>query len=165
MEHIIANLLQNFERGKMNRRQLIQSLALAASAATAVKAAPAGDSGETIVKATVLNHVSHPVPDYAKTRDWYKSLFGMPVDLDDGSKANLRVGESLVIIKKKVSEELAGVDHICFTIKNWDEDPTVREKVSAELKRRNVQIKRESKMSIYLLDPDGLIIQIGGKDQ
>ncbi|MGD0906560.1 MAG: VOC family protein [Candidatus Acidiferrales bacterium] len=165
MEHIIANLLQNFERGKMNRRQLIQSLALAASAASAVKAAPAGDPGETIVKATYLNHVSHPVPDYAKTRDWYKSLFGMPVDLDDGSKANLRVGESLVIIKKKVSEELAGIDHICFTIANWDEDPTVREKVSAELKRRNVQIKRESKMSIYLLDPDGLIIQIGGKDQ
>jgi catechol 2,3-dioxygenase-like lactoylglutathione lyase family enzyme len=164
MEHIISNLLQSFERGKMSRRQLIQSLALAASAATAVKAAPA-DGQETIVKATYLNHVSHPVPDYAKTRDWYKSLFGMPVDLDDGSKANLRVGESLVIIKKKVAEELAGIDHICFTIKNWDEDPSVRGKVSAELKRRNVQIKRETKASIHLYDPDGLEVQIGGKDQ
>ena len=163
MEHIISDLLQSFERGKMNRRQLIQSLALAASAATAASAAP--DEDGTIVKATYLNHVSHPVPDYAKTRDWYKSLFGMSVALDDGSKANLKVGESLVIIKKKVAEELAGVDHICFTIANWDEDPTVRGKVSAELKRRNVQIKRETKASIHLYDPDGLEVQIGGKDQ
>jgi catechol 2,3-dioxygenase-like lactoylglutathione lyase family enzyme len=162
MEHIVANLLQSFENGKMSRRQLIQSLALAASTATTVAAA---DEGSTIAKATYLNHVSHPVPDYARTRDWYKSLFGMQVALDDGSKANLKVGESLIIIKKKVAEELAGVDHICFTIANWDEDPTVRPRVSAELKRRNVQIKRETKASIHMYDPDGLEVQIGGKDQ
>ena len=28
MEHVINNLLQDFERGKMSRRQLIQSLAI-----------------------------------------------------------------------------------------------------------------------------------------
>ena len=33
MEQIIARLLGDFESGKMNRRQLIQSLALAATAA------------------------------------------------------------------------------------------------------------------------------------
>ena len=35
MESVIAKLLQDFERGKMNRRQLIQSLSLAAAAAAA----------------------------------------------------------------------------------------------------------------------------------
>ena len=40
MEHIIAKLLQNFEDGKMTRRQLIQSLALAATAASATGAVP-----------------------------------------------------------------------------------------------------------------------------
>src|SRR6266853_494326 len=35
MEHIMAKLLQDFEQGKMNRRQLIQSLTLAATAAAA----------------------------------------------------------------------------------------------------------------------------------
>ena len=33
MESVIAKLLQDFEQGKMNRRQLIQSLSLAAAAA------------------------------------------------------------------------------------------------------------------------------------
>ena len=35
MEAIIAKLLQDFEQGKMSRRQLIRSLAVTASAAAA----------------------------------------------------------------------------------------------------------------------------------
>ena len=34
MEHIIGKLLQDYERGKMTRRQLIQTLALTATAAS-----------------------------------------------------------------------------------------------------------------------------------
>ena len=34
MEHVIEKLLENFEKGKMNRRQLVRSLAVAASAAS-----------------------------------------------------------------------------------------------------------------------------------
>ena len=44
MEHIIAKLLQDFEQGKMNRRQLIQSLAMAATAASAAAPAKAAAS-------------------------------------------------------------------------------------------------------------------------
>ena len=40
MESVIAKLLQDFEQGKMNRRQLIQSLSLAAAAAAGM--APGG---------------------------------------------------------------------------------------------------------------------------
>ena len=36
MESVIAKLLQDFEQGKMNRRQLIQSLSLAAAAAAGI---------------------------------------------------------------------------------------------------------------------------------
>ena len=38
MEQIIAKLLQDFEQGKMNRRQLIRSLAEAALAETSADA-------------------------------------------------------------------------------------------------------------------------------
>ena len=55
MEHIIANLLQDFERGQMTRRQLIQSLALAATAASA--ASTAGAAEGTVAKAVSINHV------------------------------------------------------------------------------------------------------------
>ncbi|HVZ60494.1 MAG TPA: VOC family protein [Terriglobales bacterium] len=165
MESFIAKLLQDFEQGKMNRRQLIQSIAVAATVAAGTGVAAAAVPDKTIVKATVLNHVSHPVVDYAKSRDWYSDLFGLKVVLDEGNrKANLAVGESLVILKNRTADELP-VDHICFTIAGWDEDKNVRPSVEAELKRRGIKIERQTSMSFYIKDPDGFIVQIGGKDQ
>jgi catechol 2,3-dioxygenase-like lactoylglutathione lyase family enzyme len=169
MENLIVKLLQDFEHGKMTRRQLIQSLALAATAASAASAAPAlaapaaaGDS--TILKATYLNHVGYQVKDYAKSRDWYKELFGMKVALDDGKKANMAVGESLLIFHTKQSASTPTVDHVCLTLAGWDTDKSVKEKVAAELKRRGLEV-RTTEGSFHFKDPDGFELQVGGKNQ
>src|SRR6202521_4742173 len=137
MEHLIAKLLHDFEDGRMTRRQLIQSLSLAATAATAASAAPA--PGGTVLKAVYLNHVGYQVADYKRSRDWYAELFGMKVALDDGKKANLPVGESLVIFHNRPSASTPVVDHVCFTIADWDKDKGVKDKVEAELKRRGLE--------------------------
>lgn len=169
MENVIAKLLQDFEHGKMTRRQLIRSLALAATAASAASAvpaiaAPAAAGGGTVVKTTYLNHVGFQVANYAKSRDWYADLFGMKVALDDGKKANLAVGESLVIFHNRQSASTPIVDHICFTIADWDTDKSVRGKVEAELKRRGLETQSTAN-SIDIKDPDGFRLQLGGKDQ
>ena len=164
MEHIIAKLLQNFEEGKMTRRQLIQSLALAATAASATGAVPAAAADKYVVKTTYLNHVGYQVADYAKSRDWYADLFGMKVVLDDGKKANLAVGESLVIFHNRQSPSTPVIDHICFTVADWDKDKGVRGAVAAELKRRGLEVQ-SSANSLDIKDPDGFRIQLGGKDQ
>ena len=164
MEHIIAKLLQNFEEGKMTRRQLIQSLALAATAASAASAVPVAAADSHVVKTTYLNHVGYQVADYAKSRDWYADLFGMKVALDDGKKANLSVGESLVIFHNRQSPNTPIIDHICFTIADWDKDKSVRGAVAAELKRRGLEVQ-SSANSLDIKDPDGFRIQLGGKDQ
>jgi catechol 2,3-dioxygenase-like lactoylglutathione lyase family enzyme len=163
MEHIMAKLLQDFEQGKMTRRQLIQSLTLAGTAAAAT-AAPAAAADSNVIKAVYVNHVGYQVADYAKSRDWYADLFGLKVVLDDGKKANLAVGESLVILHKRPSTETPVVDHICFTIADWDKDKSVREKVGAELNRRGLEV-RPTANSFHVKDPDGFIVQMGGKDQ
>ena len=164
MEHIIAKLLQNFEDGKMTRRQLIQSLALAATAASATGAAPAAAADKYVVKTTYLNHVGYQVADYRKSRDWYADLFGMKVVLDDGKKANLAVGESLLIFHNRQSPSTPIIDHICFTVADWDKDKSVRGAVEAELKRRGLEVQ-SSANSLDIKDPDGYRIQLGGKDQ
>ena len=168
MENLIAKLLQDFEHGKMTRRQLIQSLALAATAASAASAVPAAaapaGSDSTILKATYLNHVGYQVKDYAKSRDWYGELFGMKVALDDGKKANMAVGESLLIFHTKQSASTPTVDHVCLTIADWDKDKSVKEKVAAELKRRGLEV-RTTEGSFHFKDPDGFELQVGGKNQ
>ena len=168
MENLIAKLLGDFEHGKMTRRQLIQSLALAATAASAASAVPAAappaGSDSTILKATYLNHVGYQVKDYAKSRDWYGELFGMKVALDDGKKANMAVGESLLIFHTKQSASTPTVDHVCLTIADWDKDKSVKEKVAAELKRRGLEV-RTTEGSFHFKDPDGFELQVGGKNQ
>ncbi len=165
MEHIIAKLLQNFEEGKMSRRQLIQSLTLAAAAVPAVTAATAAAADSTIAKATYLNHVGYQVADYGKSRDWYSGLFGMKVLSDDNkARAALAVGESQVILHNRQSPNAPVIDHICFTIANWDEDKSVKGAVEAELKRRGLEIQSSAR-SFDIKDPDGFRVQIGGKEQ
>src|SRR2546422_8295459 len=110
MEHIIANLLQDFERGKMTRRQLIQSIALTATAASAVSATPVAAAEGKVLKAININHVSYQVADYAKTRDFYVGLFGMKVSNDDGKQCRLSFGDNILIPRNRTPAPL--VDHI-----------------------------------------------------
>jgi catechol 2,3-dioxygenase-like lactoylglutathione lyase family enzyme len=164
MEHIMAKLLQDFEQGKLTRRQLVQSLALAATAAAS--AAPTTAAGTKVAQAVYINHISYQVADYTKTRDFYADLFGMKVSKDDGKQCRLSVGDSLIIARNSSSRpsDTTRVDHIAYTIANWDTDKKVRDAVGAELKRRGLEV-RDTPGSFHVKDPDGFDVQMGGKDQ
>ena len=58
MENLIEKLLHDFEQGKMTRRQLVQSLAVTAAAASAV-ATPAIAAEGKAITATNINHISY----------------------------------------------------------------------------------------------------------
>jgi catechol 2,3-dioxygenase-like lactoylglutathione lyase family enzyme len=161
MEHIIATLLQDFEQGKMTRRQLIQSLALTATAASTVGTAATADT--PIAKVVYINHVSYQVADYTKTRDFYAGLFGMKVSDDDGKQCRLTFGDNILIARNRPSGT-PKVDHIAYTLANWDTDKNVRPAVEAELKRRGLQI-RTTEDSFHVQDPDGFQVQMGGNKQ
>ena len=165
MEHIIATLFQDFEQGKMTRRQLIQNLALTATAtATAASAVGTAAAADTPVdRAVYINHVSYQVADYTKTRDFYAGLFGMKVSDDDGKQCRLTFGDNILIARNRPSGT-PKVDHIAYTLANWDTDKTVKPAVEAELKRRGLQI-RTTEGSFLVQDPDGFEVQMGGKKQ
>jgi catechol 2,3-dioxygenase-like lactoylglutathione lyase family enzyme len=158
MEHLVAKLVQEFESGKLSRRQLIQSLVLTASLAGAAAADDAN-----IIKATYINHISYQVADYAKTRDFYSDLFGMKVSEDNGKQCHLTIGESIIVARSHPADA-PRFDHISLTIANWDTDKNVKEKVAAELHRRSLDV-HEDKHGYDFKDPDGFLIQIGGQSQ
>src|SRR5712692_2241355 len=161
MEQIIARLLRDFEQGKITRRQLIQSLALTATAASAAGTAAAADT--PVAKALYINHVSYQVADYTKTRDFYAGLFGMQVAEDTGKECELRFGNNIVIARNRPSGT-PKVDHIAYTLANWDTDKSVKPRVEAELKRRGLEV-RATAGSFHVKDPDGFEVQMGGKEQ
>jgi len=124
-----------------------------------VQAAPAN--------ATYINHVSMQVADYRKTRDFYASLFGMKITGDDGkTQCRLEFGNNIIVPRNAASRPggKVGIDHIAYSLANWDTDTSVKPAVEAELKRRGLQI-RTTEGSFHVQDPDGFEVQMGGKTQ
>ena len=161
MEHIVANLVRDFEQGRLTRRQLIQNLTIAATAATAATAVPAAAAEAKILPATNFNHVSYQVTDYAKTRDFYAGLFGMKVTEDNGKQCRLTFGNNILIVRNRTPAPK--VDHIAYTIANWDSE---KEAMKEELDRRGLKIVQgDLKTSLHILDPDGFEVQFGGLKQ
>ena len=164
MENVIAKLLQDFEQGKMNRRQLVQSLSLAAAAAsvptTVLGAAAPQPTGK--LEAGYVNHISYSVNDYAKCRDFYVDLLGMKVTQDDGMQCRLVFGNNILIPRNRAKGAPAKVDHIAYTVINWD---TEKDAFEAQLKRKGIQYTGSAKTSFQVKDPEGMGVQFGGLRQ
>jgi catechol 2,3-dioxygenase-like lactoylglutathione lyase family enzyme len=160
MESIIAKLVQDFEQGKMNRRQLIQSLSITAAAAAGM--APVARAAGKPLEAGYVNHISYSVNDYKKVRDFYVDLLGMKVTEDDGKQCRLVFGNNILIPRNRSAGEPAKVDHIAYTVMNWDAE---KEGIEEELKRRNLQYRGSAKTSFQVKDPEGLGVQFGGLHQ
>jgi hypothetical protein len=98
MDNFVESMLKEFEGGKMSRRQLIQTIAIAATAfaageATLAEAAPATTLGFHTIG---VNHISYSVTgkDYGVARDFYVKNFGfdyVPAQ-DSGSQCYLPFG-------------------------------------------------------------------------
>ena len=157
MEQIIDNLLNDFERGKMSRRQLVQALAVGALAGTAT---PLLAAEPRKLKAISVNHYVYAVPDYAKTRDFYSDLLGMKVSEDTGKQCYLGFGDTLLTAR---TSPLPGgkpyITHVGYTLDDWDADA-----VEAELKRRRLEPRIDmggGAKSFHFRDPDGYDVQVG----
>ena len=92
MERFIANLVKDFESGKLNRRQFCETVALAATVYAAGEGAANAAPAQGF-KVIAINHISYACPDYRKARDFYTTVLGMKNVKDDGkSRTNLTFG-------------------------------------------------------------------------
>jgi catechol 2,3-dioxygenase-like lactoylglutathione lyase family enzyme len=187
MEALIARLLNAFEDGKMTRRELIQSLALAAAASPAVASAqstpPAAEAstGKAPWKTVHLDHISYAVSDYKRSVAFYRDLMGWEVKSDEGNQSTLKIGDIGEIIirnNRRPTESspstngqggrgdrppVTGViNHISWGIAPWN-----TEAVEAELKRRGLKPRPDMVgddfKSFHVLDPDGWDLQISNQ--
>jgi catechol 2,3-dioxygenase-like lactoylglutathione lyase family enzyme len=167
MERFIEKLIDQFDSGRLSRREFCETMAVAtavlAAGGGAANAAP--QSGFTMLG---VNHISYSCPDYRMARDFYRDVFGMQVVNDKGmGRANLAYGPApdnggnfLVVhnpgnAPRPPTEGF--VDHICFTIANWDEP-----KIKSELAAQGLaQRSRGGNGTMRVLDPFDFDIQFG----
>jgi len=187
MEAFVAQMLEKFEKGKLSRRKLIETIAVAATtvyggakATTSVGAAAANGRGS--FRTLLVNHISYSCPDYRKPRDFYTDLMG--VDLveksDNGKQAVLafgpkgstplnspygipvthvyvRNGLGVMGLSDAPKNVGAVVNHIAYTIADWDQ-----KKVLEELRKRGLNPREDTPNSYHVMDPDGYDLQISG---
>jgi catechol 2,3-dioxygenase-like lactoylglutathione lyase family enzyme len=179
MERVIAGLLEDFEGGRISRRQLIQSLAmtaLAAPSASAAQAPAASASGPAPWKTVCLDHISYAVADYKKSAEFYRNLMGWEIRSDNNqNQASLNIPNVGNIIIRNRRQPAAGdapaapqpgrppltgvINHVSYGVAPWD-----TQAVEAELKRRGLNPRPDmvgdNFKSFHVLDPDGWDLQI-----
>lgn len=135
---------------RISRRQLLQGLAVAATAAAIPVQAEA-----TAFKGTWINQYTYVAPDLNKTIDWYVEVFGMQKGYADAKQAHLWYGDAggdtLMIVRQAESgEKTPRIEKLGFTIENWN-----RTMVEAELRRTGQQPRSETEKGFWFYDPSG----------
>jgi len=160
MHEAIAGLVTRYDAGAMSRRELIA--ALAALAGLASKAA--AQTGGPAFKVEGINHLSYEVSHVARTRDFYVNVLGMRLDSETPTQANLFCGDNELIVRAAPKGVHAPrVDHVAYTIPDWDTD-----RVKAELERRALKPRLDlgglprGTGSFHVHDPEGYDVQIAG---
>lgn len=151
MQLTIENMIGEFERGAITRRQLALSITTLFAAAPTSSAAPA-------IQAVTLNHVTLRVPDVQRTSKFYQEFFGMPLKQHSEKTHILGVGKSFFGIEQKPG--VPALDHYDFGIASFDAD-----EVTARLKARNLKLEPGgTEESFKFWDPDGFLVQVNGPE-
>ena len=83
--------------------------------------APRG--GEPAFALKSLNHVTLTTTNGMRSREFYQRVFGMPLQTSQGAGATLRIGpgpESVTVGGGNNPAAKAGINHVCFSIDNFD---------------------------------------------
>lgn len=161
MEKMVVDLLNQFEHGKISRRQLVQNLTLGVmAAAVSTPSLAQGQAKAKSFRAINVNHISYASKDYGRTRDFYAELLGMKVSEDNGKQCYLTFGDTVLIPRQaRPGTSAPVVDHVAYSIEGWD-----REQVKEELTRRGLDPKPDYQGSFIIKDPDGYALQIAAKE-
>jgi hypothetical protein len=188
MKAFVASKLDDYSKGKISRRQLLESLTVAAAATAATGGAQAAPAPNRALKAALVNHISYECPNQHQVADWYSRVFnmeqvtypsepsqiGMPFGKRNqkpfGVTAN-DVPTSYIVVRTRNPNGTAAdkgalakpasravVEHVAYTVADFD-----RDRAAAELRSLGVQNVRNGGLySLHMTDPFGFDIQLSG---
>jgi catechol 2,3-dioxygenase-like lactoylglutathione lyase family enzyme len=150
METIISDLLARFEKGSLNRRDLVRGLALLAASGTAATA-----QEEIDFKTANIDHVSIQVANLQRSADFYQKMFGFTVVSEDKPQGIVRVGNGRVLVSFNNQSPAGKVDHFSIGIPRYN-----KEAVTRYLQQRGATVLQGDLAGQHIKDPDGVSVQI-----
>jgi len=179
-----ATKLDEFDQGKISRRQLIEAITVAATAVGAAGGANAAPA-QAGVTAAGINHVSYNCPNFKQGADWYSKVFNLDqvglkaneVTLPFGKKGEKPYGVTandvpltfIICRTRDLNAPPANgaaprpkptnvVNHMAYTIADFNAD-----RVKAELARLGVQnVRGAGDNALHMTDAFGYDVEING---
>jgi catechol 2,3-dioxygenase-like lactoylglutathione lyase family enzyme len=157
MDAIITELVNQFERGGLTRRQLIQGLA--ALVAVGGMSPPAAAQGGGL-KATAIDHTSVLVSDLQRSAEFYQRIFGLTPVSEDKANRILRLGAGgtgvdSTIVSLRQQNPRGLIDHFAISVDQFNRDA-----VTEVLKRHGLTPDQNIEFGFHVKDPDGAVVQI-----
>jgi catechol 2,3-dioxygenase-like lactoylglutathione lyase family enzyme len=188
MKAFVASKLDDYSKGKISRRQLLESLTVAAAATAATGGAQAAPAPNRALKAALVNHISYQCPDLHRVADWYSRVFnmeqvtypsepsqiGMPFGRRNQKPFGVTADDvptSYIVVRTRNPNGTAAdkgalakpasravVEHLSYTVADFD-----RDRAAAALRALGVQNVRNGGLySLHMTDPFGFDIQLSG---
>jgi len=159
MEPVISEMVSNFERGKLSRRQLVEGLA-ALVVATGGIAGARGASAATPepLPATNVDHVSVLVKDLEASTRFYETVFNLEGISADKEHKILRMapkGTRHAVVSLRQEEPYGTCDHFALGLANFDKEAT-----TARLKAHGLTAEENLEYGYFVRDLDGYPVQM-----
>ncbi len=153
MESIISNLVTQFEKGSLSRRELVSGLALLAATGAAGTAAAA--QAEIDFKTADIDHVSIQVADLQRSVDFYKKMFGFTVVSEDKPLGIIRLGNTRTLVSLNHQSPARIVDHFAIGVPRFTKEAATR-----YVMQRGARVEDDPYAGLHVKDPDGINVQI-----
>src|SRR5215467_8450997 len=169
MDSMIDSLFDQYERGRMTRRHLVEALAVLVLPGSAL--AQNAPAPTPIVRGLSVNHVALTVSDIPRSFAFYERLFGVTKGwpaTDAGTGIHMDLPDGYISIDS-VAAQKGVITHFAVAVDHMDRAAAKRlaDKINSELpdaKARDSYQANTGGSTVNLRDPDGVFVQISSKD-
>src|ERR1700704_287006 len=150
MESIISNLISRYEKGSLNRRDLVSGLALLAASGSATAA-----QDEITFKDANIDHVSIRVADLQRSIAFYQKMFGFSV-VSRADPDIVRLGNGkTVLVSLNHGSPAGAIDHFAIGIPRFNNESGAR-----YVTQRGAMPLQGDYAGFHVKDPDSINVQI-----
>ena len=154
MEAIISNLVTQYEKGSLSRRELVRGMALLA-AGTASGTAAAAAQSEIDFKTANIDHVSIQVADLQRSVGFYQKMFSFSVISEDKPLGIVRLGTDRTLVSLNRQSPAGIVDHFAIGVPRFTKESAAR-----YLTQHGARPEDDPYAGLHVKDPDGINVQI-----
>jgi len=170
MDPMLDSLLDEYERGGMTRRHLVQALAVLFLRAPTMTLR-GGQVPDPLVRGLAVNHVGLVVSDVPRSFAFYERLFGVTRGwpaTNAGTGIHMGLPNGYISIDS-TSERKGEITHFAVAVEHMNQEDAKRlaDKINSEMPEANARDAYQANTgasTVNLTDPDGFFVQISSED-